>query len=176
MNHRDELGCCGVLLAKALQCQFVFPTPLPNNLHVKFLLQSPCSRSSPVWTGKEPPQVSFTAQNVLVTGFNFLPRFFIEYLQPVDKAAAQSGPGTWGLPEWLLLSCWAGNGVWGYSLSGSLSVQGDSLLVWKGGKGQALTSPLPSIPIDQQEQLQIPILLLPLQAESKKSSLQGNCR
>lgn len=39
-----------------------------------------------------------------------------------------------------------------------LSVQGNSLLVWKGGKGQALMSLLPSIPVEQQDQLPIPIL------------------
>lgn len=61
-------------------------------------------------------------------------------------AFGQSSCMVW---PWYLRAPWMapsqGTGVWWFSLSESLSVQGNSLLVWKVGKGQALMSPLPSI-------------------------------
>lgn len=93
--------------ATALQCQFAFLIPLTNNLHVKFLLQRPCSRSSPVWTGKEPPWVSITAQSAQVTELNFLPPFFIQCLSWSLWTEQLHGLGL--VPEGSLNGCLSGN-------------------------------------------------------------------
>lgn len=93
-------------------------------------------------------------------------------------AFGQSSCMVW---PWYLRPPWTapsqGAGVWWYSLSESLSVQGNSLLVWKARKGPALMSSLPSIPCRSTGTASNPNSYYCFcKLESKKSSLQGNCR
>lgn len=140
-----------------LQCQLAFLIPLTNNFHVKFLLQRALLQEFSCLDWLRASLSFHHCSKCASHRIEFLATFFylMPELEPLDKAAAWSGPGTWGLPEWLLLR---EQGFGDIPCQKACLCKEILCLSERQGKGRhwCLLS-LPSL-VGQQEQLQTPIL------------------